>query len=80
MTEKKCYFCETTKGLKSIWLDIDVENDVYRTDEEREIGLPERSCCMNCYNDPDNYMENSPIGSTEWYHTDYDWKKIELKN
>ncbi len=75
LNEKTCYFCSTMKGLKSIWLESDVENDVYRTDEEREKGLPERSCCMTCFNNPDNGMESSPLGSTDWYSTNYDWEQ-----
>lgn len=67
---KKCYFCDKTEGLKSIWLD-DEANKVDNFNK-----LPERSCCINCFNDPDHGMEDSPIGSTDWYSTDYDWKPI----
>ena len=66
MTEEKlkCYFCGTEKGLKSVWLD----------DDEADEGIRYDSCCLDCYNDPDNAMDGSPIGSSEWYSTDYHWQ------
>lgn len=56
---KKCIFCSTTEGLKSIWY-------------EEEDNL--ESCCFSCFNDTDNGLEGQPVGSSEWYSTNYYWK------
>jgi len=53
--------------LKGIFLHSDIEECI---DEDGK--LPERSCCRNCFNDPDNSMEEAPIISDDWYHTNYD--------
>jgi len=69
---KKCYFCGITKGLKQIWLEDDMELQMPWQDTKY------RACCMNCFNDPDNGMEDSPIPSSDWYSTDYHWKAKRL--
>ena len=68
---RECYFCGKKDYLKSIYLESDIEN-ADESDPNLE-HLPERSCCMNCFNDPDNGMEESPVSSTDWFNTDYDW-------
>ena len=60
---KKCYFCNATKNLKAVYVETD--------DGELEMN---KSCCMNCFNNPDHGMEGSPIGATDWFNTDYNWK------
>lgn len=65
-SDKKCYFCGTRESLKAISLH----------DDEDEAHPEEKSCCYNCFNDPDNNMEEAPIDSMEWYSTDYNWKTI----
>ncbi len=57
--DKKCIFCNTTKDLKSIWY-------------EEEDNL--ESCCFSCFNDTDNGLEGQPVGSSEWYSTNYNWE------
>ncbi len=68
---KECHFCKNKDEgeLKGIYLDADIEEC---TDEDEK--LPERSCCRNCFNDPDNSMLEAPITSDDWYHENYDWK------
>lgn len=62
---RQCYFCNGIKSLKAIWYE-------YYDDE-----VHNHSCCQDCFNDPDNSMDDSPIGSTEWYSTDYNWQTKE---
>jgi len=68
----ECYFCHKKDRLKSIWLESDVEE----LKENQELAdLPKRSCCFDCFNNPDNGIENSPVEYHEWSNTNYDWGK-----
>lgn len=61
---RKCYFCGKTKGLKGIWLE----------DDDTVEGHQDSCCCFDCFNNPDNAMEDAPVDAIEWVTTDYHWK------
>lgn len=57
---RKCYFCKTTKGLKSIWY------------EDDERGMINTSSCNKCFFD--NELENdTEVTRDNWDYFNYNW-------
>jgi len=63
---RKCYFCNTTKGLKQIWLEDDIEGLMPWQKEKY------RACCRQCFRD--NELDEYEKHYENWHRTDYHWK------
>jgi len=56
---RKCYSCGTLKGLKQIWLEDDIENQMPWQDPKY------RACCRQCFKD--NELEDWEEHYENWH-------------